>query len=239
MAQKSTQLNELLEYARGKTEKFFAALPQAEREADGTWEKWAPKDVLAHLTFWQNASVDALNTLDQAPPEQEPFEERNRKNYLHYEKRPYAEIYADYKDTLEMILSRVRALNDVELTEPDHFPRLVNGASVQSNVLGNAYSHTFTHLAELVAKRTDAATGLKLQEHATFKLLEFDASPRAKGVALYNLACAYALAQDSARTVELLRESFPLRPDLLEYSKQDTDFDAVRDRPEFQALYAI
>lgn len=41
-----------------------------------------------------------------------------------------------------------------------------------------------------------------------------------------------------ARAIEELRKSLQLSPQLVEWSKQDTDLDSLRDDPAYQALYA-
>jgi len=236
MSQKAEQLGALLDYVWDETEKFLASLPEAERVANGTWEKWGTKDVIAHLAYWQNSTVQVLNSLDQPSPEQEPFEARNRQNYLDCETRPWADVYAAYKNSCAEIKSRLPSFSDAELSEPEQFARISNG-TLQGNLLGNTYVHSAQHLAELVGKRGAEADGQALQEEATRKLVAFDPSPRAKGTALYNLACWYALAGHSARAIELLRETFPLRPDLVEFSTQDTDLDSLRELPDYQALF--
>jgi hypothetical protein len=126
-------------------------------------------------------------------------------------------------------------LSDADLGETT-FPRLPQ-LTLEATILGNAYTHTISHLAELYRKLGDDAMAYKIQEDAAANMLAYDPSPRTKGVTLYNLACAYALEGNVTRTVELLREAFPVRPDLIEFSKQDTDFDRVREHSEFQALY--
>lgn len=236
MTQQADELIGLINYVRGKQEAFFATLPDAERAANGTWEVWAPKDAIAHLYFWQNNLLTTLNGLDQTPPEEEPFEVRNNKNYLHFQARPYAEVYGVYSDSLDEIIARVKGYSEEELTTPNHFPRIANG-TLQNLILGNTYSHNITHLGELISKRGTIADGLKLQEEATQKWVAFDDSPQSKGTALYNLACAYALTGDATRTVELLKEGLALRPVLIEFSKEDPDFNLVREQPEFQGLY--
>ncbi len=233
---KSDELVALLEYVRDETEAFYGSLSEGERVADGTWEVWSPKDALAHLTFWQRNLLKILDTLDQNPPEEVPFEERNHNNYLRYQHMPWAEVHADYSGTLDEIIARVKTYSDAELIEPQHFARLPDNA-LQATIMGNTYTHTLSHLAELISKRGDEEHGFELQEQGLQKLVEFDPSPRTKGVAYYNLACAYALSGKAGRAVELLRQSFPLRPDLVEFSKEDSDFNKVRDLPEFQALY--
>lgn len=236
MTKHAEQLIGLIEYVRGVQEGFFASLPEDERVANGTWEVWAPKDVIAHLTFWQNNLLVNLRALDQQPVEQEPFEVRNNKNYLNYQMQPWDVVYGDYSKSLDEIIERVKAYSDAELTTPNHFPRIANGI-LQNLVLGNTYSHNITHLGELISKRGTTADGLKLQEEATQKWVAFDDSPQSKGTALYNLACAYALTGDATRTVELLKEGLALRPVLIEFSKEDPDFNLVRETPEFQAMY--
>lgn len=236
MGQQADQVVALIEYMRGEQENLYASLPNNVRTSDGTWEVWGPKDVLGHFYFWQNNLLKIFNGLDQTPPEEEPFMERNRKNYLDLEHSPYSEVYAAYKKSLDELIARTKTFSDAELSEPQRFARIPNG-TLQGTILGNTYSHMVTHLAELVSKYGNAEQGHQLQETATQKLIDFDPSPRTKGVALYNLACASALSGQSARAIELLRETFPLRPDLVEFSKEDTDFNGVRHLPEFQALY--
>jgi hypothetical protein len=223
---------------RGEKENFYAALPEEVRTANGTWEKWAPKDVVAHLNFWQNSTLNALNNLDQPPPEQAPFEERNHQNYLNNHTRPWAEVDAEYARSFDEIVAHASKYSDEELTARDHFPRIAN-STLQATILGNAYSHTVTHLAELFDRHGGPKSGQELQEQAVKKLIAVDPSPRTKGVALYNLACYYSLAGNSARAIELLQAAFPMDASLVEFSKGDTDFDPLRELPEFQALYAL
>ena len=53
----------------------------------------------------------------------------------------------------------------------------------------------------------------------------------------YNLACYYALAGETARAIETLRDALHLHPDLLGWSKEDTDLASLRDDPNYKALY--
>lgn len=237
MPQRSTQLVALFEQARQSIQNFYDALPAAERGRVGTWETWAPKDFLAHITYWQNSSLAILDELHQPPPDLPDFQDRNHQNFLATHNQAWDEIHAAYHASLDAIRARLDKLSDADLTEPNRFPRLRDGATLESNLLGNCYTHPIAHLAELVAKYDNPEAALRLQEETAQTLLAFDATPYNRGTALYNLACAYALSKNVTRTVELLREAFPLRSDLVEFSKQDTDFDRVRATPEFQSLY--
>ena len=55
--------------------------------------------------------------------------------------------------------------------------------------------------------------------------------------AIYNLGCFYARNGEADRAIAAVGEALPLIPSLVEWSKQDTDLDSLRDLPAFQALY--
>jgi tetratricopeptide (TPR) repeat protein len=52
---------------------------------------------------------------------------------------------------------------------------------------------------------------------------------------LYNLACAEALLGKGDEALEHVRRAVELYPDFAKYARDDSDFDTIRDRPEFPA----
>ena len=58
-----------------------------------------------------------------------------------------------------------------------------------------------------------------------------------QGTTLYNLACFYALNNQPRPAMQKLRQALKLNPDLIAWSKEDSDLDALRALPEYQALY--
>jgi hypothetical protein len=81
----------------------------------------------------------------------------------------------------------------------------------------------------------EADIGVDLARVAAFvddqeRLLNSDGVPDFdRGVGLYNLACAHALAGRLDRARPLLRVAFGLRPDLGEFAKEDPDLVELRD----------
>ncbi len=81
----------------------------------------------------------------------------------------------------------------------------------------------------------DAQIGVDEARVATFfdeheRQLSEAALPDAeRGVGLYNLACAHAVAGRLDRARPLLRVAFGLRPDLGEFAREDPDLAAFRD----------
>ena len=52
---------------------------------------------------------------------------------------------------------------------------------------------------------------------------------------LYNTACFEALAGYDDDAIAHLKRAIELRPESLEWAQGDSDFDSVRDRPDFPA----
>ena len=74
-------------------------------------------------------------------------------------------------------------------------------------------------------------------EHQAGGMLALDNSDEARGAVSYNQGCFWALAGQPDRAIALLRSALALRPDLIEWSQQDTDLVSLRDLPDFQAIY--
>ncbi|MEZ6106793.1 MAG: tetratricopeptide repeat protein [Pirellulaceae bacterium] len=60
--------------------------------------------------------------------------------------------------------------------------------------------------------------------------------PDESGIIRYNLACYFALAGDVHATISNLAIAFETRPQLRELVATETDFDPIRDDPDFQAV---
>ena len=90
------------------------------------------------------------------------------------------------------------------------------------------------HYADYYRRRGDLARATQLYEASVAAVADW---PEWYGSARYNLACFYALSGQTDKAIAELREALQLRPDLLEWSKQDTDLASLRDDPAYQALY--
>jgi hypothetical protein len=64
-----------------------------------------------------------------------------------------------------------------------------------------------------------------------------DDSDSWRGTITYNLACFYALDDQPRPALEKLGQALKLNPGLVDWSKEDSDLDSLRELPDFQALY--
>ena len=81
------ELTVLLEKGYQIEKEFIASLSDEERDAKGTFENWAPKDIIAHDFYWRkHHAEDVLDVLARKSPTQTEDDEIN------------AGVYAQYKD---------------------------------------------------------------------------------------------------------------------------------------------
>jgi len=94
------------------------------------------------------------------------------------------------------------------------------------------------HLGESLNKNRFGEAAGRFQQQIIEKELRLGEGDDAyQGRILYNLACSQALDGKPAAAIENLRKSLRLNPELVAWSKEDSDLDALRALPEFQALY--
>ena len=87
LSNKQNALLALIDRAYAAQNEWIASLSDAERELVGTPERWSAKDMLAHVTFWQQVMIDRLNMVkrgetptlfgDFQPVNERIFAERN------------------------------------------------------------------------------------------------------------------------------------------------------------------
>jgi hypothetical protein len=124
------------------------------------------------------------------------------------------------------LINRVRALPEDAL----HVERLPNGHAgglVWRDIVGRGYLHPLTHIAQLCMRRGLPDRAVQLQETVLQSLAPLDESPEWQGLLIYDLACTCALAAHLDRARQGLAEALRLRPDLIEWSRQDPDIASI------------
>ena len=54
-----------------------------------------------------------------------------------------------------------------------------------------------------------------------------------ESIVIYNLACYFSLQQNKSKAIECLGRSLRMEPDLVELIRDETDFDSLREDPDF------
>jgi tetratricopeptide (TPR) repeat protein len=236
MADLKTRLIQLLDLSRSFQQQFIADLDPAARGAAGTWENWAVKDELAHVIAWQlNALARIAALLHAEPvPDFSDYHAINRSIYDTNRDRTLAEIVAEGDRAYDDFVALVHSSSEDDLTHPLRFLDKVSSTLV-AEIISNGLEHPVLHYADYYRRHGDLTRAMQVYEAGVAAVADL---PQRYGTARYNLACFYALSGQLDKAISELREALQLRPDLLEWSKQDTDLDSLRDQPAFQALYA-
>jgi DinB superfamily len=219
---------------------LVALLSDAEKAAIGEPDHWAVKDQLAHLNFWRDRTVRRLIAVRDGiePPGPVPdFQPENERNFAAQQYRPWSEIIAESDRLHRQAKQTIAQLTEAQLTEPQQTGTVEIGLS--ERVVSDFMQHPSEHLTQLYRERGDTARAER-QDRATVEAIGelFGKNSTMYGYAIYNLGCFYALNGETDRAIAAVGEALPLIPSLVEWSKQDTDLDSLREIPAFQALYS-
>jgi len=235
MADRKTRLIQLLDLSRLFQQQLIADLDPVERNADGTWEDWSVKDELAHVMAWQLNSLARIAALLHAEPAPDfsDYEAVNQAIYRTNHERSLTEVAAEGDRAHAGFVALIQSLSEEDLTRPAPFsgqePR-----SLAAQLLSTGFEHPIVHFADHYRRHGDLPRAVQLYEAGAAAVADW---PEWYGSTRYNLACFYALSGHTDKAIRELRAALQLRPDLLEWSKQDTDLASLRDDPAYLLLY--
>lgn len=227
-------LVKLMREAKNELDTLVSGLTAADRNALGTPDHWATKDMIAHLGVWQNRLVDEMDRLEGGDPLPDwgDLDATNLEIFEQNWHRSWDEVLADTNRFSEIAIQRTAALSDDVLNT-----QVSAGRTFARAILGNSFMHWIDHLMNWYLEHGDTANAERLIQLEVRELEAFDPSRAARGVAKYNLACFYAKTHQLEEAVQMLKEALKLRPDLEEWSREDSDLVNLRCLPDYEALY--
>jgi len=228
-----------LEQAYRQQVAFVENLPAEAMAATGTPDDWAPKDMVAHMTEWSRRLADDLDRWARGEPlpRYGPDEEENAAIFAEYQSAPWDEVRRLMAETHARQIAHLRAADDDALSNPARSP-WQDDTPLFHQFVGTCVTHVLLHLAGYEVAHGHADRAILSVEALPPALLDLDSSPRWQGAVYYNEACFYTLAGYPAQAVSRLGEALRLNPRLVEWSKIDGDLASLRDRADYQALYA-
>lgn len=235
-----TKLIAVVERGEADQAALVALLSDAEKAAIGEPDHWAVKDQIAHLNFWRDRTLRRLIAVRDGtePPGPSPdFQPENERNFANQQHKPWSEIIAESDRLFRETKQVIPQLTDAQLTEPVKIGT-DNEIKISERIVSDFMEHPAEHLTQLYRERGETARA-EAQEGATVEVISelFGRNNTMYGYAIYNLGCFYARAGEADKAIAAVGEALPLIPSLVEWSKQDTDLDSLRDLPAFQSLY--
>jgi len=203
----------------------FGGLGPAVRDRPMRPGDWSPKDHQAHLTAWKRIQTNRMRAARSGETfvaDARETDELNAELQAERADWDWAAIVEEADATSDGLEAEIRAAGPQVLMETE---------GLIGRIYGNSAAHALTHFAWLVQagvgvdeKRVADFLGEHERHLRTAQLPDSD-----RGVALYNLACAHAVAGRIERARPLLRDAFAVRPDLAEFAKEDPDLVDLRE----------
>jgi hypothetical protein len=129
-------------------------------------------------------------------------------------------------------------MEEAQLLETNILPNQ-NDRPLWSVIAGNIYMHPLAHFSDIYIKRGDHSKANKLQEQSFQLLSDLDDSDYWQGLLIYNQACIHALGGLKEIAIDGLKRALELRPDLTDWSKEDPDFESIREEPKYKNIYEV
>lgn len=236
MARKPILLD-LIERAYTHEQELVAGLSEEERSRAGTLDEWSAKDVLAHIAFWKHRRAQELDAVAQGgtPSRDDDIDHENARVFEEFRDRPWADVLDLAETAHASLIAQVETLTEEDLGRTEVFAW--DDRPLWRLIAGNGYVHPLLHLLDYHYEQGEDQRVDVLNEEMARVLPELDESPSWHGVIRYNLACHYSLSGQTVEAIETLREALRLNPELTEWSKEDPDFEPIRDEPAYQSIY--
>jgi len=220
--------NEIAIFEQGLTEK--------QKEEKGSLEKWSAKDTLSHLVFWGdhfNSQTEKAKSGEKVPMAGDYFDQVNDGVLIEHMEQSFSEALIELERSFENSIEILKSFSADELNDKENFEHL-NGRTLMDHALGTLGWHITHHISDFYIKNGRTEKAIVLQEKYTIKLRDF---PTWEANAIYNLACFFAQIGNKEKAINNLKTAFIIRPDLIEWAKNDSDLEPLRKDLDFKALF--
>ncbi len=228
----------LLQKAHDDVLSLWQALPAEVRAQTGRPDRWAVKDLLAHLVGWNVRTNRRMAGLpaSESPDASEELDQVNAALFEANRACTWEDLLAADRLAFDEMISRLDALSEEDLTQPGRLA-WAGKRPAWIALLGNAHWHPYHHACMYLVQHGELEHATQIQEDLTRDLIALQGEDHHRGASLYNLACFYAQTGRPEKALENLKLALPLAPDLIEWSKEDSDLDSLRDLEGYRSLY--
>ena len=202
------------------------------RGAESAPRGWPAALVMFHLGMWRERLRNALTNISEGKDYERPpanIDEVNEAELARGIGTPLTDAASRSDHLLAEIIELYEKLGD----------RPIDWGLTQTTteaVLRNSFTHPRTHIAEYYRENGEVERARRVTEQTVDELRAAEAPRLALGAALYNLACGRVAEGRSEDALALLKEAFPMRPDMRAAAAEDSDLGALRDDVRFQEL---
>ena len=147
---KSTLLD-LIQTGRSQFEARLAQFDETQMTQPGRLGDWSLKDLVAHITWFEQEMVDLLATRTLTGSElwALPTDERNAAIFTQNKDRPLVEVLDEARQVYARLLGAMQILSYAELNDPARFQNMPPDWIPWRILADNTYEHYADHLSQI------------------------------------------------------------------------------------------
>jgi len=212
-------------------------LATAAADEAGTAHQWAAIPLVAHNTDFRQQQVQRLEAVygGTTPAEFTQVDHESAELYAALATRPASQVARESWASAGDLVAAAGTLSAADLLDPTRHLWL-RGRQLWLEVIVRGFGHPVGHLAEYYANHLQPDRAVKLAEHAVTTAQYLAAPDPARGMAIYNLACAQAGAGLFDTAAAAVGEAITLNPDIRANAARDRDLAVLRDSGRLAAV---
>jgi hypothetical protein len=205
----------------------------------GSPQRWAAVPLVAHNNEFRHQQVQRLAAIrdGRTPPPFAEIDHSSDRVYQGYRALAAAAVAEASRQTAAALTAGLASIPDEDLLDPSRHPWLA-GRQLWLQIVVRGFWHPTGHLGGYYLAHGRAGRAVAMARQAVAWAAYLDAPDRARGMAVYNLACAQAGAGQAGDAVATLAEAVALNGALRANAARDADLGTLRDQGRLDGVLA-
>lgn len=147
------ELIDKIEQSHSAWSAVLAEVGEDRMTESGVTDDWSVKDIIAHLSSWQQRVLDRMDADGTGKPLEvlgQTVDEVNVAFYNRNRELPLKDVLAQARDTYDRFMERVRDLSQQQIFEPGHFS-FTKENPLYDWIAGDTFEHYDEHSASVRA----------------------------------------------------------------------------------------
>lgn len=235
---KKKKIIDLLTKAYEFEQTFVMELTDEQRSNPGSPENWSAKDLIAHNASWKERHSNNIIAVQEGsqPVRVTDFDQENERLFHEHNQKNWDEVLAYAVNVQNKLFGLTEKLSPDSLETYGFLP-WQEDRPLWRTIWGYGYSHPLVHISEHFRNRGEMDKAAIVIGMLVDDLEDLDDSPAWKGGLHYNRACQYSLSGRVDGAIAELKQALDLNDGLREWAKVDQDLEAIRNEPDFIALF--
>lgn len=218
---------------------YLSRLSDSERTAMGTFEKWAPKDIIAHNMYWRRRAIETLAYAlrGQPAPQYPDYEEINRENFNRFHTLALHGILMEAEKTVNTLADSLAPFSEADLNSNENYPWRKESPLI-AHILDNCLIHPLSHLADSYVHFGDRNAAKKQWDDIIQWVGNLTDNPYTLALSYYSRATFLVSQADLQAALADLEKTFGLHSSFKNWAPNDPDMKSLYDEPRFKELTA-